>query len=513
MHIPLTRPELVSGVSLKRNLGALMELFLTQAGADDLRAKIKKDPQWLNQERLNYIVANNVHVLNDLDPSTLAPSMLSKALQNQQSLIHLAQMIEYNRDPKSKIKDAWATIVTAAIKKPLGNEIFSNQGVLLNFLPPSDYEQLGLQWIERAVKLAAHDPGYGSGEEFTYITPSLQKLMQSEQVLAMKQSKARNAKWISWQFLSPQAQTLEVARACMNALRPHEIGAFYKGLPITFQDDEEIAYAACKHDKQFYKQLSPKAQTSKWIISHVTHSVIYATSDTDCDHDDESAIKRKELPLEVVKTIEDPGMMRSIFADNKSLLSNEFLHNKWLTSKKYALEFIEFYDHLSPDTKKKVVTLVSKMNAYDKGLLLIRQPKLAALVIDKTNVKETIETLCRSVNPSASSIDKMIDKLGLNSVVETNLPTMCEVFGSQGIDMTLHLAHWFMRRHTKNKSEYDKEFAISLLIPLVQKEPDLLTSNLDYRYRIETSVFRPIKLELFERIDALNQNTSTSFGL
>lgn len=453
-------------------------MFLTQASESDIIKKIKEDSSWLTQERLQYIIEKRIQLVRYLKPENVDKKILKKFLKEEKTLLNFASIVEKNED--------WKVIVQESIPRPLTYIIFKEYGVLLNFVEEKEYQDLAKDWIKTV-------------EKDTFIPQKFINLLTEKQVLSLISNRSLN-----FQLLSKEVKTKEVCLAFLEkTYQPQDL---YKQFSQNIKDDADIAYIACKNDKQFYKSLTPKAQCGQKVIKHVIDSVIYPAGDYDSFHTDETAINPKNLSLAAILSVDNIYTMKRIFDKNKTVLSNKEIQEKWFTDPQHQEDLIEYFEYFPQEVKEIFKNKLKSLDSWGKAINLVKCQQLRDVIIDESNIKDSLVILF-AAHMNSKNFNTALAITGLKSVMDENLSQYIsqytEQYNHHHKERFLDIADWLL---THKKPEY-KQVALELLSIVLKNDPDALKVDFNYHYNMESHVLKKIASEVYEYMDSKDTTT------
>jgi hypothetical protein len=452
-----------------------MEMLLTKGSEVAVMNEILSDPSWLTDERISYIIKKRPGILSVLKPEDINQEILNNSLKDTKILLELADNL--------KNAPAWHKTIAKSIPRPLTKLIFKENGVLLNFLDKEEYEPVIKDWVT-------------SSKTSDDIPREFHKYFTEKQVITRLEKHG----YLDFDSLPEEVKTTPVYLSLMKNSRDWEKTELYKKLPQDLKDNEDIAYMVCYNNKQFYKQLSQKAKFHERVISRVIDNVLPSYCDTVPDDVDPKAIKAKELPLEVVRAINDKYLMKKIFK-NSNFHTDTEIQKKWFTKDENKEDFPEYLKYFPKKTDDELRQELRAKPTYIQIRLINANPELANIVLDKNNVSECLLFLFNFHN---NNFETAIKKLNLKQIVENNLDELINIYTSYPHkdhiweEKSLKFGKWLLKKNTPE----DKFAACKLLSSVVERNPNIFQMSLDYLYGIEDHTLQDNANAVYKYMDA-----------
>lgn len=468
-----------------------MEMVIINSSPKELAKKIEEDNNWLNRERLEYIVEKKPDVFSYIKLSLINTEQIKKLLVNKKWLMQLANIVIEN---KKLIKNKeWYNLIAQSIPQPLDNIIFKEKGILLNFIDEIDYAQLGKKWLKTTTQK-------------DFIPVQLQKYLTCSKVLNIINPS------IKLSSIPENTKTKEVCLAFIeqerNSKQYQWQNRIYNSLPISLRDDQDIAYILCKNNKPFYRNLTLKAQSNDYLIMHVTDNVIYPQADTMPFETDYTAITIKELPIEVVRTIKDINLIKKVF-DNQyaKFYLDEELQNKWFT-KNNKKEFKKYLQYFPMESEESIVNELKKQPIKLQAAAIVQTLRLAKLIIDKNNPQHALSLLY--YYHEDGDFKESIKRLDLIEVIENNLNVLIDTYKNNYKEPKMYLEETYLDEKKslmlgiwlfKQKQEKYTQAVCELLAPIVKKQNTIL-DDFDVDHTLyDAFVLKKNAMKVYEYID------------
>lgn len=452
-----------------------MEMVLMKAPVEDVAKKIKSDFSWLTKEKLTYLVEHRPEILYHLQPQDIREKNFLSILKNENLLFKLADNLKGSLE--------WQPLIFQAIPQPLSPMIFKHYGVLLNFLDESQYSDMGKQWVEKT-----------NSKDF--IPSSLVKYLSEKQLINL----FKNRGHVDFNEVPNDLKTVSVCKTYFENDGKYVIEKLYKKLPQEIQDNPQIALLACQKNKQFYKQLSFKAKCEEKVISYVTQNIIYSGCDTVADSVDKTAINAGDIPIEGLRKINSSYLIKNMLSQQKGLAQDHQIQEKWFTFKN-SQEFMEYLDYFPEKIKSSIEKEILNYSPYDKAVALMHNLSLVDSILDKKNIEQSFEVLYFYQNNG--DFDKAVKNLKLTQLVKQYPDEIIDKYlekfkkgQHQEMGQVLKLASWFF----KQDASYE-EYACKIMSQVLEKNPDILDSNLSYLYNIEDNTLRKKSTIIYEYMD------------